>query len=329
MASTKTTTKTPSPSKPTKPTKAANASQAAPPVTRADTVLQALSSKQDALSNDERALFAARYSDAKCEAKGVGTRSEGVLSEALGWAPTIDKALASFPVELRRYHRARFAWYLECVRKLAEARTLQQAKGGAAVVLKTAVDQAMKAALAARKEVVDSLEELVEGDEVEEAALSGALGSTDRPDRLVESMGSVCAYAHRWLARTDAASKTRVKWAGLTLAEVQSAENAAATLAQATAGKTLEGAVIVRDSPAVNRIEGRVLLEMRAAMRVFNKANALHKQIPKLVPGDATRSALISRPRKTAGADTDTGEDPEAGAADATAPADKSKKQPK
>lgn len=322
MANTKTIQNKPAPTKATKATKATTTPTALP-VTRADTILEALTAKQDPLTNDERALFTARYSDAKCEAKGAATKSEGVLGDALRWAPIIDKALTDFPVELRRYHRARFAWFLECIRKLVDERALQQTKGGAAVVLKKAVEQATKTASAARREVVDSLEELVEGDEVEEAALSTALGAVDTPDRLVQSMGTVCAYARQWLRRTDAASVTKVKWSGLTVAEVEAAENAAATLAQATAGKTLEGAVIVRDTPAVNRIEGRVLLEMRAAMRVFSKANALNKHIPKLVPGDATRGALISRPKKGTGDDAE----PEEGDADTAAPADK--KQPK
>ena len=69
---------------------------------------------------------------------------------------------------------------------------------------------------------------------------------------------------------------------------------------QATASKTLEGAVVVRDSPQVNRVEGRLLLEMRAAMRMFNKANARNKHVPKLVPGDATRGALAPRMAKPA-----------------------------
>ena len=65
-----------------------------------------------------------------------------------------------------------------------------------------------------------------------------------------------------------------------------------------------------------------MLLEMRAAMRVFSKANALNKHIPRLVPGDATRGALISRPKKGTG-----DAEPEDGDADTAAPADK--KQPK
>lgn len=294
---------------------------AAAPLTRADAVLVALTSKWDTLTNEDRAVLAAKYSDKQCEAKGAETKSEGVLSDALGWVAIIDKELPKYPVELRRYSKARFAWLLECVRKLADERALQKTKGGAAGVLKVAVDQAVTKALAARREVVDSLEELVEGDGIAETALSGALGSTDRPDRIVASIGTLCAYARQWLGQTDAGAKKRVELAGLTLAEVETAETAAATLAQATAGKTLEGAAIVRDSPAVNQIEGRVLLEMRAVMRVFNKANALNKKIPKLVPGKATRSVLA---RSGSAVAEEADETPEPGAPQA----DPVKKQP-
>lgn len=325
MAETKTKTKkkpAPAPSKPTTKlgaAKATNGAASAAPVTRVDTVLQALTAQWDQLTNDERRVFEAKYSDAQCETKGGGTRSEGVLSEGVGWVATIGKALPEFPVELRRYSRSRFAWLLECLRKLADERALQQTSGGAAVVLKTAVEQREKAASAARRELVDTLEELVEGDAPEEEALSNALGLTDRPDRIVASIGTLADYARTWLARTDAVSRKRVELASLTQAEVETAENAAAALAQATAGKTLEGTAIVRDSPAVNRIEGRVLLEMRAAMRVFNKANALNKRIPKLVPGSATRRALVSRSGKGSG--DDVAEAPAAGAGNGGTPA--------
>jgi len=292
-----TTTKNKKPSKATKPT------MAGMPATRADNVLQALAPKWPALTHAERALFASRYSDAKCEAMGAGTKSEGVLSDALGWAPTIDRALTAYPVELRRYGGARFSWFLGCIDGLAAERAAQQSKGGAAAAMKVLSEKAQKAALAARTELVDSLEELVEGDEKEEAALSAALGSTDRADRIVASLGTLGGYARQWLSRKDERSKSLVKWAGLTLAEVETAENAATALAQAAAGKTLEGAVVARDSPQVNRVEGRVLLEMRAAMRVFNKANARNKHVPRLVPGDASRNALASRAAKTAKGD--------------------------
>lgn len=295
-----------------------SAASAAAPTTRVDTVLQTLLAKAHPLTNDERAVFLAKFSNTQCEAAGAETKSEGVLNDAIGWAPTILKGLADYPKELRRYHPARAAWFLECIRKLADERALQLTKGGSVAVLKTAVERAQASALEARTEVVDTLSILVEGDKAEAQALSDALGSTDRPDRIVASIGTLCTFARRWLARPDALSKKKVELAGLTLAEVETAENAGAALVQATAGKTLEGSLIVRDSVDVNRIEGRVLLEMRAAMRTFNKVNAVNKSVPKLAPGDATRG-FLARVGKAAA--DDAGEDPAAPAADAASAA--------
>ncbi len=51
----------------------------------------------------------------------------------------------------------------------------------------------------------------------------------------------------------------------------------------------------MRDLPAVNRAEGRVLLEMRGAMRIFAKANEKSRDVPRLVPGKATRAVLAPR----------------------------------
>jgi hypothetical protein len=281
-----------------KPTEATKPTAAGTPVTRADKILTVLAARWPALTGGNEALFRAKYTDAKCEKLGADTRSEGVLGEALAFASVMDKALTAHPRELRRYDGQRFAWFLQCIGKLAQERALQEAGSSGPAAMAAARDRARTAALAGRTEVVDSLEELVEGDEVEEEALSAARGETSNPDRIVASIRSLCTYARGWLARPDQLSRDKVAMSGLTLAEVEHAEQAAATLVNAGAGKTLEGAVIVRDAPAVNRIEGRVLLEMRTALRVFNKAKAKNNLIPTLTPGDATRHVLLSRSGK-------------------------------
>lgn len=282
----------------TKPSDEGASVKAAAPATRADNLLQAIAPKWPALTSEDRDLFLSKYSVDKCERAGSTTKSEGVLSDALGWAPLIDKALTAHPAQLRRYSGERFSWYLACVQGLANERALQQTKGGDAALQKTAVVRAEKAALEARAELVESLEELVEGDEAAEEALSRALGATDRADRIVESIVALVAVARGWLSRTDVRSKLAVKHSGLRAADVDATELAGRSLAAAAAGKNLEGALLVRDSPEVNRAEGRVLLEMRAAMRVFNRANARDKRIPKLVPGAATRGFLTPRTGK-------------------------------
>jgi hypothetical protein len=43
---------------------------------------------------------------------------------------------------------------------------------------------------------------------------------------------------------------------------------------------------------AVGRAEGRVLLEMGLAMRIFERAHRWDRRVPRLLPGPATRLAL-------------------------------------
>lgn len=281
---------------PTKPNAAQTPTPREPSGTRADQILSTLGAKWGhELTSVERTVFESKYSASQCEKKGAETRSEGVEREALAWVAQIDAGLAKFPAELRRYRPSRLAWFLECLGKLHDARAIQRTKGDSAAQAGVALTRAQTAALQARREVVASLTEIVEGDPHAEEALSSALGATTRPDHIVESIEKLCALARDWLGRKDNLSKARVATSGLTMAEVETAEKAGATLAAAATGKTLEGAAVVRDTPAVNQIEGRVLFEMRAAMRVFNAAHELNGAVPKLSPGPATRSALVSR----------------------------------
>lgn len=213
-------------------------------------------------------------------------------------------ALAKHPSDLRRYAPARFAWFLECVRNLADARAQEQARGGAAAASKLLAEQAERNASAARASLLETLDELVDGNDAEEKSLAASTGSADRPDRVVASIASLAAFARGWLARGDDTSKTLVASVGLTLAEVESAEKAGEALAAATAGTTMDGKVVSRDTPPINRAEGRLLYEMKAAMRIFGSANARNKDIPKLSPGAATRSILAPRSAGKAGKET-------------------------
>ena len=303
-------TKSKKPARPTAPKSTKTPSPAAAsgtPGTRADKVLSTLSPQWPALTTAQRTTYAARYPNARCEEMGTRTRSEGVVADALSWAPLMAKTLKAHPETLRRYSAERFSWFLTCTRALVDERTLQQTKGGAIATAKIQAGQAQSAALAARAELLETLEELVDGNEGEESALSAAVGTIDRPDRIVTSIGDLAALARGWLKRADDPSQELIKSAGLTLAEVETAETAAEALASAGADKTLEGRVELRDTPPVNRVEGRLLFEMKAALRVFNRANARNKDVPKLTPGDATRAVLAPRPTKPVKAPKDPG----------------------
>ncbi len=265
------------------------------PASRAGKVLTSLAADQPPLTPTQRAAFSARYADGACEEMGAKTKSESVLGDAIAWAPIMDKALRKHPGALRRYGRARFGWFLECTGALAEARAEQQGRGGAAAASKALALKAESAALTARADLLETLDELADGNPQDQAALSAAIGSTDRPDRIVASLHSLVTLARSWLARDSATFKALADSIGFSSAEIDAAHAAAEALAEATAGATLEGRIVPRDTPPVNRVEGRLLLEMKAAMRIFGSANARTNDVPRLVPGPGTRHVLAPK----------------------------------
>jgi hypothetical protein len=264
----------------------------------AEKVLAALLPDFPQLTASQRSAFAARYADSLCEVWGNRTKSEGVLREALGFASLMAKALKAHPAALRRYSPARFSWFLSCISALIEARALQSAGGSAAAEKKVLLAQAEVRAREARKELLATLSELCDGNDAEEQRLAEAAGTADTPSRVIASITALAAFGRGWVERSDEMGKELVASVGLTLAEVEEAEATAEGLSKAGAEKTLEGRVIPRDTPPVNRAEGRVLLEMKAAMRVFASANERNTDIPKLTPQDATRAVLAPKAPK-------------------------------
>jgi hypothetical protein len=316
MAQSKKPTKKKDAKTPSKAAKPADHSPAAKeaPQTRTDKILAELIPLWPALTHAQRTAFTARYSDAKCDDMGGRTKSEGVLKDALAWAPIMSGALSKHPMALRRYSPARFAWFLECIAGLSDARAQQETRGGAVATSKLLAEQAQRTALASREALFETLEELVDGNADEEKALRTAAGTTESPDKIGASITALAQLARGWLGRKDGSSKALVEAVGLTLAEVESAESARAALASATAGATMEGRLTPRDTPPVNRAEGRLLCEMKAAMRVFARANARSRDVPKLVPGPATRGVLAPRAGKATDKSTEPPGEPAAAA---------------
>jgi hypothetical protein len=264
---------------------------------RAGAVAEVLS-RREPLANTQRTAFHRLFAAAQCDAMGARTKSAGVVKDAVAWVPIIDKALGRFPAELRRYGQARFAWLLECILALVDARAAQQADGDGVPAARTNAARARAAAKDAQGELVDALETLGEQADLVAQALAAPVGAVSEDEALVSTVGAVASLARAWLSKSDAESKALVASVGLTLGEIESAENAAAELGAAIGAKALAGRLDFRDSPAVNRAEGRVLLEMRTAMRLFASAHDKNKLVPKLVPGPATRHVLG---RKAAG----------------------------
>jgi hypothetical protein len=250
---------------------------------------------QKALTQIERRAFREQFSEAQCDEFGSRTKAEAVCRDARAWAPTIDAALRKHPEALRRYGRARFAWLLECIRDLSEALEAQRAAQGSVGASKRHASSVKEAALQARDELLETLEILVGGSAGERGALSTATGTTESPASIARSLRDLAELAEGWLKRDTEEAKALVTSVDLATGDVDTARRAAEALDRAVGDSALEGKSVARDLPSVNRVEGRVLLEMRTVMRVFERVHARSAVVPRLVPGPGTRSVLGRR----------------------------------
>lgn len=251
------------------------------------------------LVDDDRTAFRSRFSEARCERTGGETRSKGVLGDGTRWAPLMAKAVA-LGSDALLYDETRLAFFLECLLSLHAAREVERRRRGGATTNTVALELARATAAAARKALLDSLEAIACANEVDGPALDDVRGTMADDDATVRSLGSLADYADAWLAKKDGISKRLVASAKLVPAKVAAARDAAAKLAAAAAAATMGGVVgAERDTPAINRIEGRVLEEMRVAMNAFAAAVDVDERIPRLNPGPATRRVLLGRSAST------------------------------
>jgi hypothetical protein len=254
-----------------------------------------LASSYRALGETQQRAFLRQASTAKCAELGSRTKAEGVYREAQKWAPIIHSAIEKHPVALRRYGKARFTWYLLCLRELGEHVASQKTRQSKATTARSALDRATESGKAVREVLAEALEILSQGDPAAEAAYSTAYGTSESPESLRRSLAALADLADAWLARTDDESLALVESVDLNADDVQLAREAHAALGDASSSRTTEGSTRASDDLATNRAEGRMLFEMRLAMSVFESAHRRTGLVPKLTPGPATKSALGPR----------------------------------
>jgi hypothetical protein len=289
---TTTPTKKPAPAK-----KTASASPTAATKTHGEdapllAAAQTLLASRSPISDVERDAFRSRAPDEICDALGVRTKSVGVARDALAWAKVIDATLRKAPAAVRPYSAPRFAWLLENVVALLDARAADRAAAKTASATRDGASGVEGAARAVRNDLLAMLDDLAGEAPADRAALDAARGGAHSREETAASLGALADLAAAWLARKDAAARALVAASGLAQGDVDRARAAAVALVSASSSTVLGGRVDARDTAAINRIEGRVLFELRAAMAAFAAANARDKTVPKLSPGAGTRAAL-------------------------------------
>ncbi len=240
------------------------------------------------LGEAHREAFRQLVPDAECEALGDKTKSDAVLREAIAWCKAIDAALRAHPYALRRYGPPRFVWLVECVVALEEAVRAQRTRGGGA--RQRMLDRSTSRARDAHADLVTALEVI-------------AIARPDALTRIAEASKDVASPAGlgrglRVLA--DLADelgrsyepRTRALVASVTLrAEDAHAARAAAAEVEAAA-QPAAAADAGGDTALTNRVEGRVLAELRFAKQIFDRVRERAPFVPKLAPGPGTRAAI-------------------------------------
>ena len=247
------------------------------------------------LTDADRAAFRAQFSDSQCDEFGARTQADDVRKEALAWAEAMHGALKRHPLALRRYGATRFAWFVECIRALEGSLVDQDLERSRSAPMDMGLDLARIAAFSVRNDLQDTLTMLAGSDASEKESVARALGAQEGDEALVGALRGLADLAEWWLRREDARAKTLVASVSLGESDVEAARSAARELAQAANLAPPPDDAGERDAASVNRVEGRVLLEMTVALSVFARAHGQNPAIPRLVPGLGTRAVLASK----------------------------------
>lgn len=265
---------------------------AAPDADDGGALIRTYAAELTALTDAQRAAFDRQCSAEKADEWGARTKARNVLADAERFARVMHAALAA-PRGGLGYRKPRFRYFLEGILALREATEKDQGKGRTVGVAQATAEKARETALLSREMLIERLRAFAEGDEVRSGKITTALGGTKDDDATLRSLKALLGVATDWLASPDPLDQAMADAAGLDAEMVADAEAARAALSGARATSVGEGPkAAARDSAETNRIEGRVLFEMRYAMRLFEAAHGRDALSPRLIPSTGTRHVL-------------------------------------
>ena len=255
------------------------------------TELRVLASRAS-LHVEDRRVLATQTTDEYLEELGGETRSPAVLSESRSWIVPIDKTLVNPPDGLF-YGDENFTYMLECIANLHDTMEAKKDSQSGAERARGVKEANLQRLRRQRNQLIAALSSMARGNTLLENEITIARGAADSADAVLSSTRDVIKLARRWLREEP----RRARLAKLSEAVVESAEAAVNALAEATDQRREDGKVIVRDDADTNLAEGRVLFQMKLAMRAFENARDLGAKVPKLIPGAGTKRVLSGKPK--------------------------------
>lgn len=238
-------------------------------------------SELPALDGTLRAAFRAAFTDEQCDAWGNRTKASNVVKEAEKWVATMARTLKDDSDVA--YSRRRLTFLCELLVLLEDE--LAATGDEASHELRSTRQAALAVASNARRDLVRRLRALAGGQQDLLAALNRVTPNNETSATDVqESLTATIDLAVK--VRRNELMERLADDMGLTEARLNSAYAALESLAGARE-VALNAGAYEGDAPSVNRIEGRVLREMRLAQRLFNDAREAGLTVPALVAGPA------------------------------------------
>ncbi len=232
-----------------------------------------------AVTTAERAELLAQFTDEQCETWANRTRSRDTLKDANKWLATINQVVRQLsPVE---YHSTRLAFLAEQVLAL-EGATREAVPGAATEAERDARDTTLLRAQGVRTRLAAALTRTAGGREALRSRISAVAGDVRSAPGVIDQLKGLLEIANIELTRSPTASRV----SGLSSALVSEAATALESLEAANTAAA-SGTIGVSDSAQTNRIEGRVLRELRLAWSSLREARERDGRIPVLVPGPA------------------------------------------
>jgi hypothetical protein len=263
---------------------AAPAKKAAPARVPAASVAVKTLGTLPALTGKLRAAFRAAFADEQCDAWGEKTKAENVIKEAEKFVATMARALKDGTDVT--YSRRRLTFLCELLVLLEDE--VNRTKDTSTTELRSVRGAALQVANNARRDLARRLRAVAGGQqkllqEIAQVAPASETSATDVQDSLTATI-DLCQKLRR-----NEIMEALADDVGLSEARLNSAYAALEALAGARE-VALNAAAYEGDAPSVNRIEGRVLREMRLAQKLFNEARDAGVNVPALVAGPSIKT---------------------------------------
>lgn len=234
--------------------------------------------------------FKSMWTDKQCDAWARRTKAVDVLHQAQDWLTVASGALAREHHEDIPYTPQRLAWLAELGVRLEDE--LAGTPKPDVMAARQARDEALAESKQVRARLRSRMVMLVGGDEERAAALAIANKGNRTPSEVAGSLTHLHELLSRW--RRDARLRVLADELGLDESLLLRAD-ASARLLRDTELQAASAGAERGDAPTVNRVEGRVLRELRALQLAFAAAKEEGLAVPALKVRPALKSLLSSR----------------------------------